>query len=194
MVFQLSEAVSKDSIFLVKRSELEGRLDPSFNAARKKTLIKSVYPIIHLGKLCRSLTGGTPSKGNPDFWTGSIPWVSPKDFKQFYIDDSIDHVTEEAIQTSSAQMVPENSVLIVVRSGVLIHSIPVAVTTKKVTINQDIKALIFCAKVLPAFAAYYIYLFQKSILPLITKHSTTVQSINTEQFERLNIVVPPITI
>jgi restriction endonuclease S subunit len=194
MPFQLSDTVNKEKVFLVRRSELEGRIDPSFNLARKRNLINSVYPKFNLGKLCRSLTGGTPSKSNPDFWTGVIPWVSPKDFKQFYIEDSTDHITEEAIQDSSTQLIPENSVLIVVRSGVLIHTIPIAVTTKSVTINQDIKALLFCELVLPAYAAYYIYIFQKLILPLITKHSTTVQSVNTEQFERLNLIVPPLSI
>lgn len=194
MAFQLSDAVNKDKVFLVKRSELEGRLDPSFNAAKKRNQIISIYPKIPMGKLCSSLTGGTPSKDNPDFWNGSIPWISPKDFRQFYLNDSVDHISEEAIHDSSTRLIPENSVVIVVRSGVLIHTIPVAVTLKPMTINQDIKALVFCDKVLPAFAAYYIHVFQQKILPLVTKHSTTVQSINTEQFEKLDLVVPPLNI
>lgn len=194
MAYQLADAVNKDRVFLVKRSELEGRLDPSFNSAKKRNQITSIYPKIPIGKLCYSLTGGTPCKDNPDFWIGSIPWISPKDFKQFYLNDSVDHISEEAIRDSSTRLVPENSVVIVVRSGVLIHTIPVAVTLKPMSINQDIKALVFCDKVLPAFAAYYIHVFQQKILPLVTKHSTTVQSINTEQFEKLDLVVPPITI
>ena len=40
-------------------------------------------------------SGGTPFKGNADYWTGSIPWVSAKDLKFFRLYDSEDHVTSE---------------------------------------------------------------------------------------------------
>ena len=32
--------------------------------------------------LARFNGGATPSKDNPSFWNGSIPWVSPKDMKK----------------------------------------------------------------------------------------------------------------
>src|SRR5687767_1537170 len=47
------------------------------------------------------LGGGTPSKANPRFWAGSIPWVSPKDMKVSRLSDSKDHVSPEAVAGSA---------------------------------------------------------------------------------------------
>ena len=44
-----------------------------------------------IGDLARIVGGGTPSKKNPSYWRGSIPWVSPKDMKRWEIHDAIDH-------------------------------------------------------------------------------------------------------
>ena len=39
-----------------------------------------------LGGLVRIVGGGTPDKARPDYWVGSIPWVSPKDFTSDWIE------------------------------------------------------------------------------------------------------------
>src|SRR5262245_40059706 len=49
-----------------------------------------------LGKLVDPQGGGTPSKQNPEYWRGNIPWVSPKDMKRDFIYDSEDHITRLA--------------------------------------------------------------------------------------------------
>ncbi|MBD2518885.1 restriction endonuclease subunit S [Nostoc sp. FACHB-973] len=66
--------------------------------------------------------GGTPSKQNPFFWEGSIPWISPKDMKRREINDSIDHISEEATLKSPAKLLETGSVLIVVRGMILAHT------------------------------------------------------------------------
>lgn len=66
------------------------------------------------------------------YWYGTVPWVSPKDFKSFYIIDTEDHITEEAITCSATQSVEPNSVLVVVRSGILKHTLPIAINRIRV--------------------------------------------------------------
>src|SRR6056297_1911081 len=85
--------------------------------------------------------GGTPSKSNPRFWDGPIPWVSPKDMKNKIIRETIDSITEDAVDNSAAKLVPAGSVLIVTRSGILARTLPTAVTAVESTLNQDLKAL-----------------------------------------------------
>ncbi|TAG28376.1 MAG: hypothetical protein EAZ40_03630, partial [Rhodobacterales bacterium] len=85
--------------------------------------------------------GGTPSKAVPSYWNGPIPWVSPKDMKAKVIRSAIDGITEAAVENSSAKRVPAGSVLIVARSGILAHTLPIAVTAVEATLNQDMKAL-----------------------------------------------------
>jgi type I restriction enzyme S subunit len=89
--------------------------------------------------------GGTPSKARPDFWGGTIPWVSPKDMKRDYLASAQMSVTESALAGSAANLIPAGSVLFVVRGMILAHSFPVGIGTVPLTINQDMKALVLAA-------------------------------------------------
>lgn len=82
------------------------------------------------------LGGGTPSKAVREYWhDGTVHWVSPKDMNRPLIDSAQDQITEKAVRESATNLVPENSVLMVTRSGILEHSFPVAVNTVPVTMN-----------------------------------------------------------
>ena len=94
-----------------------------------------------LGQVCHFRGGGTPSKAVEGFWQGNIPWVSPKDMKVEIVLDSIDHISKEAVDQSATSLVPEGAILMVVRSGILARTVPIAVAGVPLTINQDIKAL-----------------------------------------------------
>jgi restriction endonuclease S subunit len=189
--YNISPALNKNKVFLVNLSELLGRLDPAYNIAIRNSDLRTKYPTEQIGKLVRSFSGGTPSKANPEFWEGNILWASPKDFKEFYLTDTEDRISESALSDSSTTLAPANSLLIVVRSGVLIHTIPVAIAKLPMAINQDLKALIPDERILPEYLGIYFRIYNDKLLPLIVKHSTTVQSINTEQFSKLKIPIPP---
>lgn len=47
------------------------------------------------GECGKWLSGGTPSKSNPLFWGGDIPWISAKSLKVLKLFDSEDRVTKE---------------------------------------------------------------------------------------------------
>ena len=89
-----------------------------------------------------TLGGGTPSKTNPDFWSGSIPWVSPKDMKVDLIRDTEDHISEAAVEQSSTRLISKGALLMVVRGMILAHSFPTAISAIPLTINQDMKAIV----------------------------------------------------
>jgi type I restriction enzyme S subunit len=95
-----------------------------------------------LGQLVEIISGATPSRSEPEFWTGSIPWVSPKDMKRDYISDSIDHIGPEALSASGLKRISPGAVLIVVRGMILLHTVPIAIAGTALTINQDMKALV----------------------------------------------------
>jgi len=77
----------------------------------------------------------------PDFYGGTIPWVTPKDMKSWEITGAQITITQSGLDNSATRLVPKNSILIVVRSGVLKHTIPVGLNRLPVAINQDMKAL-----------------------------------------------------
>lgn len=180
--------------FVIQSGEIKGRLDCLYNLAIKESSSEFRYQTKELFKLVKNVSGGTPSKSNPAFWQGNIPWASPKDFRSFYLEDTEDHISGEAVENSSTRIIPVNSVLVVVRSGILAHTLPVAVIRKPMAINQDVRALIPNPEsgLLAEYLGLYLTVFGKKLLPLITKHSTTVQSINTDQFSELPIPLPPL--
>lgn len=131
---------------------------------------------VALGDLGEWRGGGTPSKQNPGYWIdGTIPWVSPKDMKSDRINGAQDLITQAALDDGTVSIVPAGSVLIVTRSGILVHSVPVGVTQVDVAINQDIKALVPYPGVNPTFVAEQIRAMAPELLAHAGKAGTTVE-------------------
>ena len=174
------------------RSARHRRLDPHYHDALRTSYVHSHYPSAKLLSLSYFRTGGTPSTAIPEYWNGSIPWVSAKDFKAFRFEDSEDHVTELALAESTTCYVNRPAVLMVSRSGILQHTLPVMVTHKPTTINQDIKAFFPDDRVSVDYLGAFFDVFGSRLLPLVCKSGATVQSLNTEQLMDLPIPLPPL--
>ncbi len=146
---------------------------------------------VALDELCDTRSGGTPSKSNQDFWSGFIPWVSPKDMKASVIKDSTDHISETALQGSAASLVPANSILAVVRSGVLAHTFPVAITQSSVAFNQDIRAFIPKADlVIPDYLFWFMRSKASVVIERGVKKGATVHSVISGFVEKFQVPVP----
>ena len=152
---------------------------------------KSKWQSIPLRDVGSWVGGGTPSKANSSFWSGQVPWVSPKDMKQPLIEGAADHITEAAVEASSTKIVPESSLLVVTRSGILSHTLPVAKTTLPVAISQDIKAVVLGEGYDPDFVLHAIQAHQSSILESCRKSGTTVANLDTERFLDFKLSIPP---
>lgn len=143
----------------------------------------------HLASLC---SGATPSKDVLSYWEGNIPWVSSQEVKSDIIKDTSLHISEEAINSCSTQLMPAGTLVMVVRSGILQHTIPVALLGVPATINQDIKAFQFNHLMRPAYFKYYIQGENDALLSVIIKDKTTVESVDNQLLLSLKIMVPPI--
>jgi type I restriction enzyme S subunit len=151
------------------------------------------WAVVPAGELGEWRGGGTPSKSNDAFWRdGTIPWVSPKDMKRQYISDAEDHITEAAIAGSATNRIPENSILMVTRSGILQHSLPVAINTVSVTVNQDLKALSPFEGILPAYILRHLQADAQRILEAASKTGTTVESIDFDRLKAYPIRLAPL--
>ena len=101
---------------------------------------KSKYPTIELGKISEMVSGGTPSSKNPEYFGGSIPFVSTPCLGPNFIDSSAaqNWLTEAGIANSSTHIVPAYSFLIGNRVGVGKSSI----NTCEMCTNQDILSFV----------------------------------------------------
>ena len=136
--------------------------------------------------------GMTPSKANDAFWGGSIPWVSPKDMKRPEINDSIDHITELAVQQTGIRLIPPPAVLIVVRGMILARTFPVGVTNVPVTINQDMKALIPSSEIDPVYMRHLLVGLQGVIRTLVEESGHGTRVLRTDLWRNLPLPVPAI--
>ena len=57
-------------------------------------------------------SGGTPSRKNPAYYDGNIPWVKTGELEDDYLYDTEEKVSVEAIQKSNAKLFPVETVLI----------------------------------------------------------------------------------
>lgn len=141
------------------------------------------------------LSGGkTPSKANASFWNKlDIPWVSPKDIKRLCITDSEDRISEESLSEASMTLYPQDSILMVTRSGILQHTFPVAITALPVTVNQDIKVIRPLPGISSRYMLYVLMAYGQRVLEKCSKAGTTVQSIDTEKLEAIGLPLAPTT-
>jgi type I restriction enzyme S subunit len=136
--------------------------------------------------------GGTPSKSRLDFWQGDIPWVSPKDMKMLLISDAQDHISNSAIEGSSVRMIPSGSLLMVVRGMILARAFPVALTTREVTINQDMKALSPWESETKEFLLVALRAFESEILRAVERSTHGTCKLSTEFLEEFIVGIPPL--
>lgn len=72
----------------------------------------SRWPLIPLGEICSTTSGGTPSRSHPEYFGGAIPWIKSGNLTDGEIVDCDETITEEALRNSSAKLFQSGTVLI----------------------------------------------------------------------------------
>lgn len=125
-----------------QRGQVAGHLDRLVGSIFDRTFGDSDLPQDRLETLATFYSGGTPSKGSEDYWIGELPWFSAKDLKASDLYDSIDHVSSRVPSETGIRLLPEGTIVMVVRGMILAHTVPVSVLRVPATINQDLKAVL----------------------------------------------------
>lgn len=146
-----------------------------------------IYSLLELGKISG---GKTPSTQNNNYWDGDVPWITPKDMKFEILEGSLDKVTKEALK-DGLTLYPADSVLMVVRSGILRRIFPVALSKVDFTVNQDLKVLVPDLKI-SEYLVLMLKGFEREILRDLTKIGTTVESIQFDKFSKFQFPIPPL--
>lgn len=144
-----------------------------------------------LRSLVEFRSGGTPSKARPDFWVGDLPWVSPKDMKVTALRDAADKISRVVLEETSLKLIPPGSILIVVRGMILVHTVPVALAEVPLSINQDLKALIPCADLNPAYLLWSLKVMHDHLLGMVSTAAHGTKKLETARLEDLALPLPP---
>lgn len=74
--------------------------------------LKSKYPLAPLGTVCDVTIGGTPSRKNPEYFTGNNLWVSIAEMQGQIITDTKEKITNEAVKASNVKLIPAGTTLL----------------------------------------------------------------------------------
>jgi type I restriction enzyme S subunit len=152
-------------------------------------LIPSRWEVDRLGAHHQIVSGGTPSRSNPAFWTnGTIPWAKTTEVNYCVISQTEEHITPEGLSGSAAKLLPSGTLLLamygqgVTRGRVAILGIDAAC-------NQA------CAAITPkddAIASKYLYHFLTWRYEAIRElaHGGQQQNLNLDIVRDLKIAYP----
>ena len=160
-----------------------GLLELIFSGISKNYRSRKLRDLVHVSG------GKTPSMNKPLYWNGDIVWISSKDMKSNRIYDSELKITMLAL--SEMTLYNPGTLLLVARSGILKHTLPLSVLEVEATINQDIKALQVHG--CNSLYLYYAILAQEdNIIRTHVKTGTTVQSLMMDSFMDIEIPITDI--
>jgi type I restriction enzyme, S subunit len=140
--------------------------------------------IAKLGDVCSFVGGGTPSRTQPEYYSGRIPWVTVKDFKTYRILDAEEHITADAVADSAANLVSPGTVLLVTRVGLG----KVAIADTQLAINQDVKGLTPTEEVLPEYLFWFLLSKARYIVSIGV--GATVKGITLHDVKAIEIPIP----
>ena len=84
--------------------------------------------------------GKTPAMDNKEYWhNGNHLWVTSKDMKCSHITNSLMKITDKALEIMT--IYERGTLLVVTRSGILRHTLPISILEAPATVNQDLKAI-----------------------------------------------------
>jgi type I restriction enzyme S subunit len=136
--------------------------------------------------------GGTPSRAEPSYFGGDLPWVTPTDLapigKIDVLGKASETLTAAGLQNSSAKLIPAGSVLFSSRASIG----KIAVTDKECATNQGFinltpKAELVC----PWFLAYLLGRYTSDLIKLAGK--TTFLEIPRGKFKDFEVAIPPLS-
>jgi type I restriction enzyme S subunit len=65
-----------------------------------------------LGEICETTSGGTPSRKQPSYFDGDIPWLKSGELENGLVRCAEEFITEEGLNNSSAKIIPKDTLLI----------------------------------------------------------------------------------
>jgi len=139
-----------------------------------------------IGAVCN---GSTPSRKQPEFWDGTIPWVSSGEVRNNLISETRERITKAGYEGSSVRLLPSGSVLIAMIGEGKTRG-QTAILNIEATINQNIAAVVLDHGLVSS--AYLWRWFQLQYEVTRERGSGSgPQALNCQRVRELPFVLPP---
>jgi type I restriction enzyme S subunit len=143
-----------------------------------------IYRINEIGKV---VSGTTPSRMVPQYWGGTIPWITPTDMSKLtndYISGGQDSITQSGLESCSANLLPIGSIVVTTRATLGLT----AVAERELATNQGFKNIIPNNGWNSLFLCYKIRELSNEMIKRAS--GTTFLEISGTQFRLLKITAP----
>jgi type I restriction enzyme S subunit len=130
--------------------------------------------------------GGTPSKEQPSYWNGNIPFFTPTDAEPVpFLLDTEDHITDEGNEKSSTRVYPNGTLFLTARGSVG----KVMITVGEMAMSQSCYALVPHSGI----SSHFLYFQTQWLMDYLkVKSSGSVfRSIVTNDIKYSPTIVPP---
>ena len=131
--------------------------------------------------------GGTPKTSIPEYWGGSIPWLSVKDFNNDnrYVYETEKNITEEGLNHSSTTLLKKNDIIISARGTVG----EVAMIYFPMAFNQSCYGLRARENIVDSTFLYYLVKHNVRVLKKNT-HGSVFDTITRDTFAGIEVDLP----
>lgn len=152
-------------------------------------LVPESWEVAAIGTQHTVVSGGTPSRGNPAFWSGgTIPWVKTTEVDYCVITETEEHITPLGLESSAAKMLPAGTLLMAMYGQGITRG-KVAILGIEAACNQA------CAAILPkdgTLLPRYLYHFLTWRYDAIRSlaHGGQQQNLNLEIVRELPLTFP----
>ncbi|MDQ7859299.1 MAG: restriction endonuclease subunit S, partial [Armatimonadota bacterium] len=131
--------------------------------------------------------GSTPSTRDPENFDGDVPWITPKDLAgphPRYVSRGERNLSRKGLQSCSAQLLPENSVLLSSRAPIGY----LAIAANPLATNQGFRSLV----VKPDYDHEYVYYWLSANVEQLERHATgsTFKELSGSALKQIRIRLP----
>jgi len=151
---------SLEQLLAKKRHLKQGAMQQLLTGKKRLPGFSGEWEVKRLGDVADIRSGGTPSTTQPQFWDGDILWCTPTDITGLngfkYLNDTSRKISPQGLKSSSAEMIPANSIVMTSRATIG----ECAINVVPVSTNQGFKNFIPFDYVDVEFL-YYLLLMQK---------------------------------
>lgn len=122
-----------------KRGIKDGVIQGLLSGEKRLNGFQEAWQLVTLDSMAEIRGGGTPSTVQPQFWDGGIAWCTPTDITALdgkkYLSSTLRTISKSGLKSSSAEIIPSNSVIMTSRATIGLC----AINREYVTTNQGFK-------------------------------------------------------
>lgn len=143
-----------------------------------------------ISEICVNIcSGGTPSRGNSDYYSGNIPWLRTQEVNWTDVYDTELKISEEAVKNSSAKIIPSNCIIVAMYGATAAKACinKIELTTNQACCNLQIDP----GKALYKYVYYWIC---NNYIKLKCLGEGSQNNLNAKKIKEYPIPIPPLEI